>query len=421
MADTHLDDHSLTRLIEKLAHDELVSDTSVVGTGRKELRALLAEISKGDRSPFSPRMRQVAQRLGVSLHEIAARAGFLLAYLDGPGEDDYYKILGVSSTATPQAIRDAWIHRISIYHPDRHPAKGDWFTRQTARLNEAYQTLKDPSRRKAYDERRREVLERLRRDASLVRPARRPPRISTFYSSQMRRWLPKIITGGSVIAAVLMVATFFQTRPAHRPDAMLLSAANAPEHSEAMPSKRAPFPDERQAAASMRRQPRMERTEHESSSEGPELTLRRDVQKIGAPSQQRAGAVQPPPPLNPEPKGLDRQEIDALLDEYVDAYEKGDLERLMASLSPKVREKGSPDYQALRTLYAGGFAGREQIIYRLKNVQVEIKGDTATVIADYLISAKSASQSQKSATISGRIEWKIQREGDKPKIVAINY
>ena len=48
---------------------------------------------------------------------------------------------------------------------------------------------------------------------------------------------------------------------------------------------------------------------------------------------------------------------------------------------------------------------------------MEIKGDTATVIADYLISAKGT----KPVTISGRIEWKIQREGDKAKIVAINY
>ena len=94
----------------------------------------------------------------------------------------------------------------------------------------------------------------------------------------------------------------------------------------------------------------------------------------------------------------------------------------MATFSPKIREKGTLDYQAIRTLYAKGFAGREQIIYRIKNMQVEIKGDNAIVAAQYLISARNTNQSPKSVTtVSGRIEWKIQREADKPKIIAINY
>jgi len=93
----------------------------------------------------------------------------------------------------------------------------------------------------------------------------------------------------------------------------------------------------------------------------------------------------------------------------------------MATFSPKVREKGTLDYQAIRSLYAKGFAGREQIIYRIKNVQVEIRGDDANVVAQYLISARNTNQSPRGVTVSGRIEWKIQREGDRPKIVAVNY
>jgi ketosteroid isomerase-like protein len=127
------------------------------------------------------------------------------------------------------------------------------------------------------------------------------------------------------------------------------------------------------------------------------------------------------PPIVPEPKGLDRQEIDVLLDEYVDAYEKGDVDRLMATLSQKVREKGALDYQAIRNAFVKGFTGRDQIIYRLKNLQVDIKGEQATVTAQYLILARNTVQSSKGTTVSGRIEWKIQREGDKLKIVAINY
>lgn len=93
----------------------------------------------------------------------------------------------------------------------------------------------------------------------------------------------------------------------------------------------------------------------------------------------------------------------------------------MATLSSRVREKGTMDYQAIRNAYIKGFTGRDQIIYRLKNVQVEIKAEQATVTAQYLISARHAAQPSKGITVSGRIEWKIQREGDKLKIVAINY
>ncbi len=126
--------------------------------------------------------------------------------------------------------------------------------------------------------------------------------------------------------------------------------------------------------------------------------------------------------MTPEPKALDRQEIDALLDEYVDAYRKSRyVERVMATLSTRVREKGTLDYQAIRNAYVKGFTGRDQIIYRLKSVQVEIKGEQATVTAHYLILARNTAQSSQGTTVSGRIEWKIQREGDKLKIVAINY
>ena len=127
------------------------------------------------------------------------------------------------------------------------------------------------------------------------------------------------------------------------------------------------------------------------------------------------------PPIVPEPKGLDRQEFDALLDEYVDAYEKGDVDRLMATLSQKVREKGTMDYRAIRNAYVKGFTGQDQIIYRLKNIRVEIKGEQATMTAQYLILARNVAHSSKGTTVEGRIEWKIQREADTLKIVAINY
>jgi DnaJ-domain-containing protein 1/ketosteroid isomerase-like protein len=412
-----------SRLLEVLAQSDPVPDTSSLCLERKELLSLLAEISKGQQSEFLLQITHLAQRRGVLPQEIAARAGSLLACLEAPGSDDYYQILGAAPTATPQEIRDAWIGRVSIYHPDRHPEKADWFTHQVARLNEAYHMLKDPGRRQEYDERRRENLERQRRDSSALLHQAGEPRKPSSLGGWMRRRLPTIITGGSVIAASLIVAALFLSRPPNRPEATLFTPSKTPAPEPTLEASSSDDVGSIEQPPVRRQKPQPQRSgvRRQPLSERPALPAPPDLQKISKLPGQRVMTAQALPPLAPEPKSLDRQEIDALLDEYVDAYEKGDVDRLMATFSPKILEKGTLDYQAIRSLYAKGFAGREQIIYRIKNVQVQIKGDNATVTAQYLVSAKNATQSQKGVTVSGQIEWKIQREGDKPRIIALNY
>ncbi len=237
----------------------------------------------------------------------------------------------------------------------------------------------------------------------------------------MRRRLPTLLTGGAIAAATLIVLFLFLARPALRPEATPLSPANTPGSLKEGSSVGGSVADKKGSGGSSQPQPTKERVRRLPLREKPARLIQPDVQKVSDAPGDGTTLAQALPPLLQEAKGLDRQEIDALLDEYVDAYEKGDVERLMATFSQKVREKGALDYQAIRSLYAKGFTGREQIIYRLKNVDVQINGDLATVTAQYLISARNANQSQKGVTVSGRIEWKIQREGDKPKIIAIDY
>lgn len=410
------------RLIEALAHDDPVPDTSALFPERKELLSLLAEMSKGERSEFSLQITEVAQRRGIVSQEIAARAAFLLACLDAPMGDNYYTMLGVTSAATPQEIRDAWIRRVSLFHPDRHPAEAHWFTQQAARLNEAYYTLKDPVRRREYDERRREDLERRRRDSRSFRRSQGQARGPLRFGHRWRRRLPTLITGGSVAVAGLMVIGLLLTRPPNRHEATLFArskipgpAVEGPSGGEADPSgprssgwSQTPHPET----------PGIQQQPVTASSPPPAL---RNIQGISERSTQWTLLAQILPPLTPKPKRIERQEIDALLDEYVDAYEKGDVDRLMATFSPKVREKGTLDYHDIRSLYAKGFAGREQVIYRIYDVRVGIEKDHAIVSAQYQISAMNTHRSPVSATEAGQIAWKIRREGDWPKIVAINY
>jgi molecular chaperone DnaJ len=60
---------------------------------------------------------------------------------------DFYLILQVTRTATPEQIRSAYRRRALELHPDRSGAGGEPFIE----LQEAYSVLSDPAQRAAYD------------------------------------------------------------------------------------------------------------------------------------------------------------------------------------------------------------------------------------------------------------------------------
>jgi DnaJ-class molecular chaperone len=64
---------------------------------------------------------------------------------------DYYKTLGVERNATQAAIKSAYRKLARKYHPDVNPNNKD-AEKQFKEINEAYQVLSDPEKRKKYDE-----------------------------------------------------------------------------------------------------------------------------------------------------------------------------------------------------------------------------------------------------------------------------
>lgn len=63
--------------------------------------------------------------------------------------ENYYEILGVNSSATPQELRRAYRILARRYHPDVNPGKA---SQEKFRLiASAYSTLNDPAKRRAYD------------------------------------------------------------------------------------------------------------------------------------------------------------------------------------------------------------------------------------------------------------------------------
>src|SRR3974377_202941 len=66
-------------------------------------------------------------------------------------EKDYYKVLGVSDTATDKEIGKAYRKLAKQYHPDANPGSEERFKEISA----AYDVLGDETKRKEYDEVRR--------------------------------------------------------------------------------------------------------------------------------------------------------------------------------------------------------------------------------------------------------------------------
>jgi curved DNA-binding protein len=64
---------------------------------------------------------------------------------------DYYKILGVSKDIPQADVRKAYLKRAKQFHPDLHPDDPKAKAKFQA-LNEAYEVISDPEKRKKYDQ-----------------------------------------------------------------------------------------------------------------------------------------------------------------------------------------------------------------------------------------------------------------------------
>lgn len=64
---------------------------------------------------------------------------------------DYYKIMGIPKDTPQGDIRKAYVKRAKQFHPDLHPNDPKAKAKFQA-LNEAYDVLNDPEKRKKYDE-----------------------------------------------------------------------------------------------------------------------------------------------------------------------------------------------------------------------------------------------------------------------------
>gem|GEM_PF-343881 len=64
---------------------------------------------------------------------------------------DYYQLLDIDPKADPAAIKQAYLHKIKLWHPDKNPGRTGEAEEKTKAFNQAYHILGNAERRKNYD------------------------------------------------------------------------------------------------------------------------------------------------------------------------------------------------------------------------------------------------------------------------------
>ena len=181
----------------------------------------LIDISRNTES-----VKEFAGAKGIDLKYLVDGANFVISKMHFNPEDNYYLTLGVPEDASPEVIKERWKRLMLLYHPDAQAENEEWFSERAKKVNEAYATLKDPSRRQSYDRRLWE-----HRYAPVFssgpQPLSRNPAVSRAGSRQrsyedwgmIRRYLPRLlIVLYILVASAFLGFIYYQNRSKHLED-----------------------------------------------------------------------------------------------------------------------------------------------------------------------------------------------------------
>ncbi|KAF9961702.1 hypothetical protein BGZ65_010295 [Modicella reniformis] len=126
-----------------------LDESSVEGLVGRGVASLLNEDYEAAIRDFT-KAQELAGGNDRRIHENLARAQKLLKQSQ---QKDYYKILGVSRSATERDIKKAFRQQAKLWHPDtyRGDLSPDQVEKKMATLNEAYEVLSDPELRARFD------------------------------------------------------------------------------------------------------------------------------------------------------------------------------------------------------------------------------------------------------------------------------
>lgn len=180
----------------------------------EDLQTLL-RIAAGD----SEATHDAAQRTGESPEALREVTIFYLQQLLFADDGDSYRVLGVSPDASDEQIKLHYRWLARWLHPDRNP--DEWETVFADRVNRAWQDLRTPDRRIAYDQNRPQenhlTYGHTDRNAGLRESAMPEPMLAPG----PLRWLPALALGGVAVFAVTALLLFRQPAQVAGPESIV--------------------------------------------------------------------------------------------------------------------------------------------------------------------------------------------------------
>ena len=97
------------------------------------------------------RISDTAASLGTHPEALREAFLFLLRQILMPSRADHYRVLGLSRRCKTESIKRNYSLLVRLFHPDRMPEGDERGVVLAARINAAYQVLRDPEARARYD------------------------------------------------------------------------------------------------------------------------------------------------------------------------------------------------------------------------------------------------------------------------------
>ncbi|WP_299488471.1 J domain-containing protein [Acaryochloris sp. IP29b_bin.137] len=106
---------------------------------------------------------------------------------------NHYQTLEVDPAATPAEIKSAYRRLAKLFHPDSHHQMANH--ERIAQVNEAYEVLKDPHRRLAYDQHRHTAnAENAQAGVTRSHAYRKPTQTVRTTEIHLQQWLKQVYT-----------------------------------------------------------------------------------------------------------------------------------------------------------------------------------------------------------------------------------
>lgn len=138
---------------------------------------------------------------------------------------DFYELLGVSRSASPEEIKRAYRREIARYHPDRFVNAGpedlEYARRRSQLLTEAYATLSNPSTRSAYN------LDRRRQSTGKPSRPTPPPPTQRDHQAELYQQARDHFEAGRYVQAIATLRQLHRINPFYRDSAELLADAES--------------------------------------------------------------------------------------------------------------------------------------------------------------------------------------------------